>query len=162
MRFYEYESKAILSEYGIAVPASEFCKTAEEVRSAVIGINRPVALKSQVLSGGRMKAGGIKFAESADEAAAAAIDIFALSINGNKPVGILVEEQMDVEQEYYAAVTYDGRAKKPLVIFSDMGGIDIEQVAEEHPEHLSRTHFSAMGRFPDYVAKNSVAVVGIA
>ncbi|MEC7788288.1 MAG: ATP-grasp domain-containing protein [Chloroflexota bacterium] len=162
MRFYEYESKAILSEYGIAVPASEFCQTAEEVRSAVIGINRPVALKSQVLSGGRMKAGGIKFAESADEAAAAAIDIFALSINGNKPVGILVEEQMDVEQEYYAAVTYDGRAKKPLVIFSDMGGIDIEQVAEEHPEHLSRTHFSAMGRFPDYVAKNAVAGVGIA
>ena len=100
MRFYEYESKAILSEYGITVPASEFCQTAEEVHSAVIGINRPVALKSQVLSGGRMKAGGIKFAESADEAAAAAIDIFALSINGNKPVGILVEEQMDVEQEF--------------------------------------------------------------
>ena len=109
-----------------------------------------------------MKAGGIRFAISGDEAAAAAIDIFALSISGNKPVGILVEEQIEVEQEYYAAVTYDGRAKRPLVIFSDMGGIDIEQVAEEHPEHISRTHFSALGDFPDYVAKNAVADVGIA
>jgi len=162
MRFYEFESKEILANAGIPIPRSMFCTSAEEVLSAANEIEGPVVLKSQVLSGGRMKAGGIRFATSGDEAAAAAIDIFALSISGNKPVGILVEEQIEVEQEYYAAVTYDGRAKRPLVIFSDMGGIDIEQVAEDHPEHISRTHFSALGEFPDYVAKNAVADVGIA
>ena len=162
MRFYEFESKEILASAGIQIPKSIFCRSAEEVLSAANEIGGSVVLKSQVLSGGRMKAGGIRFATSGDEAAAAAIDIFALSISGNKPVGILVEEQIEVEQEYYAAVTYDGRAKRPLVIFSDMGGIDIEQVAEEHPEHISRTHFSALGDFPDYVAKNAVADVGIA
>jgi succinyl-CoA synthetase beta subunit len=162
MRFYEFESKEILASAGIPIPKSMFCRTAEEVLSAANKIGGSVVLKSQVLSGGRMKAGGIRFAISGDEAAAAAIDIFALSISGNKPVGILVEERIEVEQEYYAAVTYDGRAKRPLVIFSDMGGIDIEQVAEDHPEHISRTHFSALGNFPDYVAKNAVADVGIA
>ncbi|MDA0269972.1 MAG: acetate--CoA ligase family protein [Chloroflexi bacterium] len=161
MRFYEYESKRILAKAGIPLPKSQFCTTAEEARAAAAAIGGPVVVKSQVLSGGRMKAGGVKFADTPDEAAKHATDILVLPIQSLLPVGVLVEEKQQVVQEYYAAVTYDGRAKRPVIIFSDMGGIDIEEVAEQHPEHLSRTHFSALRPFSDYIAKSAVAGVGI-
>jgi succinyl-CoA synthetase beta subunit len=64
-------------------------------------------------------------------------------------------------QEYYAAVTWDGRAKRPLIIFSDMGGIDIEEVAESHPEHLSRTHFSSLRPSRTTSPRRAVSAVGV-
>src|SRR3990172_8387585 len=67
-------------------------------------------------------------------------DILALRIKGQEPRGVLVEQRAPVAKEYFAAVTWDGRRKLPVIIFSDMGGIDIEKVAEKHPEHVSRTH----------------------
>ncbi len=161
MRFYEYESKQILAKAGIPLPKSQFCTTAEAAREAAAAIGGPVVVKSQVLSGGRMKAGGVQFADTPDEAATHAANILELPIKGLLPVGVLVEEKQEVVQEYYAAVTYDGRAKRPVIIFSDMGGIDIEEVAEQHPEHLTRTHFSALRPFSDYIAKTAVAGVGI-
>jgi succinyl-CoA synthetase beta subunit len=161
MRFYEYESKQILRTVGMPLPKSHFCTTAAEAKTAAEEIGGPVVVKSQVLSGGRMKAGGVKFADTPDEAAAAAEAILKLPIKDLLPVGVLVEEKQAIAQEYYAAVTWDGRAKKPVIIFSDMGGIDIEEVAESHPEHLSRTHFSPNLPFSDYIAKRAVADVGV-
>lgn len=161
MRFYEFESKQILAKAGIPLPKSHFCKTPDQAAAAAFEVGGPVVIKSQVLSGGRMKAGGVKFADSPGEAAEHARAILALPINNLMPVGVLVEEKRVVAQEYYAAVTWDGRAKKAVIIFSDMGGIDIEEVAEKHPEHLSRTHFSANRPFSDYIAKNAVASVGV-
>ena len=161
MRFYEYESKQILRGVGIPLPQSHFCTTAEEAEQAAAKINGPVVVKSQVLSGGRMKAGGVKFGDTPAEAKVIADEILKLPIKDLLPVGVLVEEKQQIEQEYYAAVTWDGRAKKPVIIFSDMGGIDIEEVAESHPEHLSRTHFSSLRPFSDYIAKLAVANVGV-
>jgi succinyl-CoA synthetase beta subunit len=161
MRFYEYESKEVLRRYGVPLPKSALAKTPEEAAKAAADLGGPVVLKSQVLSGGRMKAGGVKFAGTPEEARAAAEQILALEIRGLKPAGVLVEEKRTIAQEYFAAVTYDGRAKRPVIIFSDMGGIDIEEVAEQHPEHVSRTHFSALRPFSDYVAKNAVSAVGV-
>lgn len=161
MRFYEFESKQILKKAGIPLPKSHFCKTPDQAAAAAFEIAGPVVIKSQVLSGGRMKAGGVKFADSPGEAAEHARAILALPINGLMPVGVLVEEKRAIAQEYFAAVTWDGRAKKAVIIFSDMGGIDIEEIAEKHPEHLSRTHFSASRPFSDYIAKNAVAGVGV-
>src|SRR5690606_21734879 len=86
----------------------------------------------------RMKAGGVKFADTPQEARGLAEEILRLRIKDLLPVGVLVEEKQTIEQEYYAAVTWDGRAKKPVIIFSDMGGIDIEEVAESHPEQEGR------------------------
>jgi len=80
-----------------------------------------------------MKAGGVKFADTPEEAEAHARDILQLEIGGHMPRGVLVDPKAEVAQEYYAGVVWDGTAKKPLMLFSDMGGIDIEQVAEEHP-----------------------------
>jgi succinyl-CoA synthetase beta subunit/citryl-CoA synthetase large subunit len=161
MRFYEYEAKQILERYGVALPKRHLAKTADAAATAAADLGTPVVIKSQVLSGGRMKAGGVGFADTPDEAREQAVPILELTINGLAPVGLLIEEKRAIAQEYYAAVTYDGRAKRPLIIFSDMGGIDIEEVAEQYPEHISRTHFSASQPFSDFIAKVAVAGVGV-
>ncbi|HEY8467298.1 MAG TPA: ATP-grasp domain-containing protein [Solirubrobacterales bacterium] len=161
MRFYEYESRRIVERAGIPVTQYGFCKTPEEARAAAERIGGPTVIKSQVLTGGRMKAGGVRFADTPDEAAEHAAAILELEINGHKPVGVLVDPKAEVEQEYYAAVLWDGRAKRPMMLFSDMGGIDIEQVAEEHPEHVGRGHLSNLLPISDFLAKEVVARVGL-
>ena len=74
---------------------------------------------------------------------------------------MLVDPKAEVKQEYYAGVVWDGTRKKPLMLFSDMGGIDIEQVAEEHPDHVGRGHFSTLKPFSDYEAKQVIAAAGV-
>ena len=129
MRFYEYESRRIVERAGIPVTEYGFCTSREEARRRRRADRGPVVVKSQVLTGGRMKAGGVKFADTPEEAEAHAAEILELEIGGHMPVGVLVDPKAEVEQEYYAAVLWDGRAKRPMMLFSDMGGIDIEQVA---------------------------------
>jgi succinyl-CoA synthetase beta subunit len=161
MRLYEYEAKALFARHGALLLKGRVAKTAAEARDAATEIGGPTVLKSQVLTGGRMKAGGVKFAETPAEAEAAAQAILALEIKGQKPRGVLVEQRAPVAQEYFAAVTWDGRRKLPVVVFSDMGGIDIEEVAEKHPEHVSRTHLSTLVPFSPHRAKEAIAAVGV-
>ena len=161
MKFYEYEARQIVEQAGIPVTKYGFAKTADEARAIAADIDGPTVIKSQVLTGGRMKAGGVKFADTPDEAAAHAEDILKLEINGHMPRGVLVDTRADVAQEYYAGVVWDGTAKKPLMLFSDMGGIDIEQVAEEHPDHVGRGHFSNLLPYSDFQAKQVIAAAGV-
>ena len=129
-----------------------------------MGINDDVeqALAAvEVLSGGRMKAGAVKFADSADEAAAHYEAILPIVIQGETARSVLVESKSPIAQEYFVAVTWDGRAKKPVVIFSDMGGIDIEEVAETHPDHVSKTHFSTIFPATPRVAKEAIGATGV-
>ena len=125
MRLYEFEAKQVLAKQGVPLPKRTFAKTPEEAEAAAAAIAGPVVLKSQVLSGGRMKAGGVLFADDPQTAKTHAATILALEINGQQPAGVLVEERRNIAQEYFAAVTWDGRAKRPVIIFSDMCGIDI-------------------------------------
>ena len=161
MRFYEFESRRIVERAGIPVTAYGFCKTPEEARAVAERIGGPTVIKSQVLTGGRMKAGGVRFADTPEEAAEHAAAILELEIKGHKPVGVLVDPKAEVEQEYYAAVLWDGRAKRPMMLFSDMGGIDIEEVAEQHPDHVGRGYLSNLLPVPDFRAKEVVAQVGL-
>ena len=161
MRFYEYESRRIVERAGIPVTDYGFCTTADEAREAAERIGGETVIKSQVLTGGRMKAGGVKFATTPDEAAEHAAAILELEIGGHMPVGVLVDPKADVAQEYYAAALWDGRAKRPMMLFSDMGGIDIEQVAEEHPDHVGRGHLSNLHPVFDFQAKETVARCGM-
>jgi succinyl-CoA synthetase beta subunit/citryl-CoA synthetase large subunit len=162
MRFYEFESRRIIELAGIPVTKYGFCKTAAEAREAAAAIGGPVAIKSQVLTGGRMKAGGVKFADSPEEAETHAADILELEINGHMPRGVLVDPKAEVKQEYYAGVVWDTTAKCPLMLFSDMGGIDIEQVAEEHPDHVGQGHLvSALVDPPEFRAKEVIAGAGV-
>jgi succinyl-CoA synthetase beta subunit/citryl-CoA synthetase large subunit len=161
MRFYEYEAKALLSKEGIPVSNGGTATTADEAVRIAGDVGGEFVLKSQVLSGGRMKAGGVKFASSADDARAAANQILKLEIGGQIPRCVLVESKAPVKKEYYAGVIYDALAKLPVAIFSDMGGIDIEEVAEKHPDHVARAHFSTFTPFPEYRMKELVASLGI-
>src|SRR6478735_1061318 len=161
MRFYEYEARKIVELAGIPVTKYGFCTSAEEARRVAEEIGGPTVVKSQVLTGGRMKAGGVKFADTPEEAAEHAEAILALEINGHMPRGVLVDPKAEVKQEYYAGVVWDGTAKRPLMLFSDMGGIDIEQVAESHPDHVGRGHLSNLHPIPDFRAKEVVASVGM-
>src|SRR6201995_3833562 len=161
MRFFEYESRAIVAKAGIPVTRHGFAKTPEEVRTIAAEIGGPVVIKSQVLTGGRWKAGGVKFADTPEEAEAHARDILKLEIGGHMPRGGLFDPKAGGAPEYYAGVVWDGTAKKPLMLFSDMGGIDIEQVAEEHPDHVGRGHFSTLEPFSDFQAKQVIAAAGV-
>jgi succinyl-CoA synthetase beta subunit len=120
-----------------------------------------VVIKSQVLTGGRMKAGGVRFADTPEEAEAHAAAILELEINGQMPRGVLVDPKAEVAQEYYAGVIWDGTRKRPMMLFSDMGGIDIEEVAREHPEHVGRGHFSNLISPSDFEAKQVIARAGV-
>jgi succinyl-CoA synthetase beta subunit/citryl-CoA synthetase large subunit len=161
MRFYEFEAKALFAKHGIPLLKGRVAKTPAEAKQIAAEIAGPVVLKSQVLTGGRMKAGGVKFADTPEQAEAAAAAILKLEIKGHLPRGVLVEEKAPVEKELFAAITWDGRKKCPVIVFSDMGGIDIEEVAEKHPEHVSRTHISNLLPFQPYQAKQAVAATGV-
>lgn len=162
MRFYEYEAKALFRRHGLPLGKSQLIARPEEARAAFAALGGgPVVLKSQVLSGGRMKAGAVRFADDAAAAEAAAAAIFPIRVSGQECRSILVEEKTKVAQEYFVAITWDGRAKRPVCVFSDMGGIDIEEVALSHPEHVSKTHFSSVVPLMPHVAKQAVAATGV-
>jgi succinyl-CoA synthetase beta subunit len=161
MRFFEYESREIVKRAGIPTTDFGFATTPEEARTVAERIGGPVVIKSQVLTGGRMKAGGVQFADTPDEAERHARDVLALEINGHMPRGVLVDTKAQVAQEYYAGVVWDGIRKQPVMLFSDMGGIDIEEVAEQHPDHVGRAHFSNLLEVSDFQAKEVIASVGV-
>jgi len=161
MRFYEYEAKALFARHGTPLLRGRVAKTPAEAKAIAAELAGPVVLKSQVLTGGRMKAGGVKFADDPDTAAQHAEAILQLVINGQTARGVLVEERAAVAKEYFAAVTWDGRKKAPVLIFSDMGGIDIEEVAEKHPEHVAHVHLSTLVPFSAYKAKEAIAATGV-
>jgi succinyl-CoA synthetase beta subunit/citryl-CoA synthetase large subunit len=161
MRFYEFEAKRLLAKQGVRLPAGGTAEQPQQAHHIAADIGGPVVLKSQVLSGGRMKAGGVLFADTPDEAQAACLKILELPIKDQLPVNVLVEAKAGISQEYYLGVTFDAVAKQPVMIISDMGGIDIEEVAETHPDHVAKVHFSTLMPFSDYRAKQAVASLGI-
>ncbi len=147
MRFFEFEAREVVKRAGI--PVTDYGFTADPAEAGEIArrIGGPTVIKSQVLTGGRMKAGGVKFADTPAEAEGHARDILALEIGGHMPRGVLVDPKAEVEQEYYAGVVWDGIRKQPVMIFSPVGGIDIEQVAVDlQRQDLARVALGLLGR----------------
>jgi succinyl-CoA synthetase beta subunit/citryl-CoA synthetase large subunit len=161
MRFFEYEAREIVKRAGIPVTDYGFTTEPAEAGEIAQRIGGPTVIKSQVLSGGRMKAGGVKFADTPEQAREHAAEILKLEIGGHKARGVLVDPKAEVEQEYYAGVVWDGTRKQPVMIFSPVGGIDIEQVAETQPEKVARRHFSNILPLSDFVAKEAIASTGV-
>ena len=100
MRFYEYEAREIVKRAGIPVTDFGFATTPDEARAIAERIGGPTVIKSQVLTGGRMKAGGVQFADTPDEAARHAETVLGLEIGGHMPRGVLVDPKAQVKQEY--------------------------------------------------------------
>jgi succinyl-CoA synthetase beta subunit len=161
MRFFEYEAREIVKRAGIPVTDYGFTTDAGEAKAIAQRIGGPVVIKSQVLTGGRMKAGGVKFSDTPEQAEADARDVLALEINGHRPRGVLVDPRASVKQEYYAGVVWDGTRKQPVMLFSDMGGIDIEEVARTHPDHVGRQHFSNILPLSEFQAKQCITATGV-
>jgi len=161
MRLFEYEAREVVKRAGIPVSDCGFVTDAAEARAVAELIGGPVVIKSQVLTGGRMKAGGVRFADTPEQAERDAAEVLELEIDGQLPRGVLVDPRVSVEQEYYAGVVWDGIRKQPVMLFSDMGGIDIEEVAEQHPDHVGRRHFSTILPLGDFAAKECIAATGV-
>jgi succinyl-CoA synthetase beta subunit/citryl-CoA synthetase large subunit len=156
MRLLEYESKEILKTYGIPVPNAKVVSSAEGSQ-----IRAPVMLKAQVPIGGRGKAGGVIEVSSEAEARAEASRLLSTSLRGYKPKKILVEDKVDVSQEFFMAVSYDTVAKEPVVIFSKEGGVDIEELAVRQPDKVFKERISVRGRLPQYRAREIVSEAGV-
>ncbi len=127
MKFREYKAKEVFRKYGIPTPEGLVVSDPDEITSPPL----PCAVKAQVLVGGRMKAGGIKFADNLKEAQKAAAEILGMDIRGYRVSHVLLEEKLDVEAELYLSITLDRSARAPLLMASSDGGIDIEDVQEE-------------------------------
>ena len=138
MNFEEHAAKPLLRAAGIAVPRGRLARSAAEARAAAAELAGPVVVKAQVPTGKRGKAGGIRTADTVEEAASATEAILDLEIAGHRVETVLVEERAAIEAEYYAAVLNDAASKGPLVMFSSAGGMDVEEVAASMPERLRR------------------------
>ena len=138
MNFEEHAAKPLLRAAGIAVPRGRLARSAAEARAAAAELAGPVVVKAQVPTGKRGKAGGIRTADAAREAASATEAILDLEIAGHRVESVLVEERAAIAAEYYAAVLNDAASKGPLVMFSTEGGMDVEEVAASMPERLRR------------------------
>src|SRR5204863_4395293 len=118
-------------------------------------------VKAQVLTGGRGKAGGVQLAEDADDAEAKAEDILGLDINGHVVRRVWIEQASDIAKEYYLSVTFDRGTKQPLFMLTTEGGVEIEQVADENPDALSRLHVDPLEGFQPYQARRLIYGGGI-
>src|ERR1700730_8321707 len=140
MNFDEHAAKSlVLAPAGIPVPRGQICRTAKDAAQG-FGARGPTQVKAQVAAGKRGKAGGIKSADTPEEAERVAAAILGMSIGEYKVERLLVEEQANIAHEFYAAVLTDTDARKPLVLFSTQGGIDIEEVAAATPDAIRRQH----------------------
>ncbi len=163
MRFYEFECRSVLGKYGIAYPEGGLAKTAEEAEKLAGELGCPVVIKSQILASAAREAGGEKVAASPAEAKAAAEEILALEIKGLSPVGVLVTKPVESEKEYALQVTYDAVAKLPVMILSDVPRKNLDDVADDTPERITRRHFSTLApiRTQVYTAKELVRGLNI-
>jgi len=155
----EYQGKELFRRVGIPVPRGEHATTADGVAAFITANPGSWVLKSQVLVGGRGKAGGIKFSDNAREARETAERLLELVIrNAQNPDGervksLLVEEKLDIASEAYVAITIDRAAKRPVIIVSSQGGMDVEEVAEHHPESIAKFWVDPSVGFSPYAAR---------
>jgi len=138
MKVHEYQAKEIFAKYGIPVPPGRVAQTPQEVREAAAEIGCPVMVKSQVHVGGRGKAGGIKMAQTPDEAEVLAGKILGMHIKGLEVKKVLVTKAVNIKSEAYLGVIVDRRSQMPVVMVSAAGGMDIEEVARETPEKIHK------------------------
>lgn len=136
MKLYEFMAKDIYRKYGLPTPQGVVVSNANEVEEKADRIKFPIAAKSQVLTGGRGKAGGIKFAENIEECKQIVNELIGFEIKGIKVEKVLIEQKLDIAEEFYFGVTLDRTARCPVVIVSASGGVNIEEVAKESPEKV--------------------------
>src|SRR3954462_15483105 len=150
MDLLEYQGKQLFKKHGVPVPDGRPASTVAEAVEAAEELGYPVVVKAQVLIGGRGKAGGIKLAKDRSEVEEHAGAILGMDIRGFTVHELYIEKASDIAEEYYASVIFDRSAKKPMLMLTKHGGMDVEQVAEEHPESIVKVHVDPLIGFSDY------------
>jgi len=140
MDLYEYQGKELFRRFGIPVGEGRLATTPDEALAAALELGGRVVVKAQVLAGGRGKAGGIKLADNAEQAASYAAEILGMKIRTHVVRRLWIERACEIAREYYLSLTLDRGAKKPLFMFTTEGGVEIEEVAARSPEALVRVH----------------------
>jgi succinyl-CoA synthetase beta subunit len=158
---YEYQGKELFARYGIPVSEGVVASTPAEARAAAERIAAPVMVKAQVLVGGRGKAGGIKEAANPGEAEQHAAAILGMDIKGHTVHRVWVERSSDIAREYYFSITFDRGAKRPLLMLTTKGGMEIEEVAEQTPDLLARLHVDPLIGFEPFHARRLCFAAGI-
>jgi succinyl-CoA synthetase beta subunit len=154
MKLHEYQSKQIFSRYGIPIPKGRVATTADEARMIATELGSRVVIKSQVLVGGRGKAGGIRLAKDPHEAEEIATQILAMEIKGLPVRKVLVDEAANISKEIYLGITNDRGARKPVMMASSAGGVEIEEVARTTPEKIIKAHIDPLLGLKDYQARD--------
>ncbi len=154
MKLHEYQSKQIFSRYGIPIPKGKIATTADEARSIAVELGGRVVIKSQVLVGGRGKAGGIRLAKDPKEAEDTAAQILAMEIKGLPVRKVLVDEAAAISKEIYLGITNDRAARKPVMMASSAGGVEIEEVARTTPEKIIKSHIDPLLGLKNYQARD--------
>jgi succinyl-CoA synthetase beta subunit len=161
MKLHEYQSKTIFSKYGIPIPKGRVAATADEAKQIAEELGGRAVIKAQVLVGGRGKAGGVKVAKNPNEARDYADQILAMSIKGLRVRKVLVDEAAAIAHEIYFAITNDRAAKKPVMIASAAGGVDIEEVAATTPEKIIKVHIDPLLGLRDFQARDIAASIDL-
>lgn len=161
MKLHEYQSKRVFAQYGVPIPNGEVATTPSQARDIADRIGKPVVIKSQVLVGGRGKAGGIKLARTPDEAEEVAGHILGMDIKGLTVKQVLVDEAADIRSEIYLGAVLDRSARKVAIMASSEGGVEIEEVAAQTPEKIVTVHAHPLLGMQGFQARQLAYGIGL-
>jgi succinyl-CoA synthetase beta subunit len=168
MKIHEFQAKQILAGFGVAVPKGRVATSPDDAKAAATELGGKVVVKAQIHAGGRGKGGGVKLANSPDEAAQVFSQILGMQLvthqtgpQGQKVKTVLVEEQMPIDRELYLAVLIDGAAGRPVMMASAAGGMEIEEVAAKTPEAIHRVSIDPVTGFQPHLARELCFALGL-
>jgi succinyl-CoA synthetase beta subunit len=161
MDLLEYQGKQLFARHGVPVPSGAPATTVEEAVAAADEIGYPCVVKAQVQVGGRGKAGGIKLANNRTEAEEHSTAILGMDIKGHTVHEVWIEAASEIASEYYASIVFDRSAKRPLIMLSTQGGMDIEEVADTNPDAIARLHVDPLLGFQDFHARRLAFEAGV-
>lgn len=161
MNFEEHAAKPLLTEAGIPIPKGATATTPEKAASVAVNLGAAI-VKAQVPTGKRGKAGGVHAVDTPEQAAIAAREILGMDIGGHRVERVLIEQRAQIKQELYAAVLNDAASRGPLVLFSTLGGMDIEEAAAKHPDAVRRANVDIRYGFDREAAQTLLADMDLA
>ncbi|MHB8567344.1 MAG: ADP-forming succinate--CoA ligase subunit beta [Nitrososphaerales archaeon] len=162
MKIHEYQARELFERQGIPVPMGSLCRTPEEVKSAAVSIGKPVVIKSQILVAGRGKAGGIKLAQTPDEAYDIAKALFGAKIKGILVTSVLVVGAEKVHKELYLGFTIDRARRRVMLIASAEGGVDLEDLARTKPDKIHTKAIDPIFGLHSFEAREAAESIGLA
>ena len=168
MKIHEFQAKQIIAGFGVAVPKGRVASSPDEAKAIALELGGKVVVKAQIHAGGRGKGGGVKLANSPDEAASVFSKILGMQLithqtgpQGQKVKTVLIEEQMPIERELYLAVLIDSAAGRPVMMASAAGGMEIEEVAAKTPEAIFRVSIDPVTGFQPHLARELCFALGL-